>query len=138
MGCVRQTEVMSVEERVNEAEERLEDWIRNAVEETQQELFEGSDAILDDEELKELSRIDQKMKESGEGSLWADVEYQIYRSTDEGDGDSVALDTFGVPRLPDDVDVDDDLRETLNEALSEYGVELSNRVERQFESWLES
>lgn len=129
---------MSVEERVNEAEERLEDWIRNAVEETQQELFEGSDAILDDEELKELSRIDQKMKESGEGSLWADVEYQIYRSTDEGDGDSVALDTFGVPRLPDDVDVDDDLRETLNEALSEYGVELSNRVERQFESWLES
>lgn len=125
---------MSLDERVEEAEDKLEDWIRSAVEEAQQEVFQGEDAVLDDDELRELTRIDEEMKRSGEGSLWGDVEYQIHRSDD---GESVALDTFGVPRVPEDVDVDDALRERLNDALSDYGVELSERVESQFESWLD-
>lgn len=125
---------MSLDDRVEAAENKLEDWIRNAVEEAQKEVFKGDGAVLDESELRELARIDEEMKESGEGSLWGDVEYQIHRSDD---GDSVALDTFGVPRVPEDVDVDDDLRRRLNDALSEYGVELSRRVEQQFESWLD-
>ena len=127
---------MSLDDRVEAAEDELEHWIRNAVEEAQSEVFEGEDSVLDDDELRELARIDERMKQSGEGSLWADVEYQIHRAESE-DGDSVALDTFGVPRVPEDVDVDDDLRKRLNDALSEYGVELSERVESQFESWLD-
>ncbi len=128
---------MTVEDRVEEAEDLLEDWIRTAVEEAQEEVFKGDDAVLEDEELGELSRIDREMKESGEGSLWGDVEYQIYRAEDAAGEDSVALDTFGVPRIPEDADVDDGLRERLNDALSEYGVELSERVEDQFEDWVD-
>lgn len=127
---------MSVDERVEAAEGKLEDWIRNAVEEAQEEVFQGENAVLDEDELEQLARIDEQMKQSGEGSLWDGVEYQIHRVEDE-EGESVALDTFGVPRLPEDVDVDDRLRRRLNDALSEYGVELSERVESQFESWLD-
>ncbi|MFW5928901.1 MAG: DUF7539 family protein [Halobacteriota archaeon] len=124
---------MAVEERVSEAEDELEGWIKDAVEEAQREVF-GGDSTLTDDDLRKINELHREMRERGEDGIWGNVEYQIYRSEDDGE-EVVALDTFGVPRIPEDADVPEDDRERYNTVLSEYGVELSQRVERQFEEW---
>jgi len=120
--------------RMGEAEDRLPDWISNAVEEAQEQVFDGEK--LDEGDLREINEIDERLKRNGHGGLWGTVRYRIY--TEEGDdGDVVAIDTFGVPTIPPDADVgiDEETRQRYNDALTEYGVVVSERVEEQFEEW---
>jgi hypothetical protein len=123
---------------MEEAEKRLEGWIRHAVEEAQDEVFgAASDGRLDDSDLRTVNEADEALKERGEGGLWGSVRYRLY--VEEGDGgDRVALDTFGVPNIPpdlEDVAIDEEERRRYNDALSDYGVVVSRKVEEQFEDW---
>lgn len=126
---------MDIHRRIEDAEDRLEDWIRNAVEDAQQEVF--GDGRLDDDDLRRINEVDETLKERDDGGLWGTVQYRIYvEETEDGD-EVVSLDTFGVPSIPPDIDldVDEEKRERYNDALSDYGVVVSERVEEQFEDW---
>jgi hypothetical protein len=127
---------MDIHRRMEDAEDRLEDWIRNAVEGAQGEVFE--DGRLDEDDLRRINEVDEALKERGDGGLWGSVQYRIYTEETEDGDEIVSIDTFGVPSIPSDieaVDMDEEEREMYNDVLSDYGVEVSERVEEQFEDW---
>ncbi len=127
---------MDIHERMEDAEDRLEGWIKNAVEEAQREVF-GEEKRIDDGDLQTINEVDEALKKRGDDGLWGSVHYRIYtEENDEGD-EIVSIDTFGVPMIPPDVDVEmeKDRRETYNDILSDYGVAVSQKVEEQFEEW---
>jgi len=121
---------------MEDAEDRLEGWIRSAVEEAQNKVF--GDGRLDEGDLRRINEVDEALKNRREGGLWGTVQYRIYaEETDDGD-EVVSIDTFGVPSIPPDieaVEMDEERREMYNDVLSDYGVEVSEGVERRFEDW---
>lgn len=124
-------------QRMREARNLLERWIKNAVREAQQEVF-GEDPRLEEEDLRKINSVDEALKERGEEGLWGSVHYRIYTEENEDGEEVVSIDTFGVPMIPadlDSVDVGEDDRRTYNDVLSDYGVKVSQKVERQFEEW---
>lgn len=133
---------MEVEQQMKEAQDNLEDWVRRAVQVTQKELFKGDNARLDSDDVQKINKIDQALKKNGRQGIWGSVQYSLYTEETE-DGEQVRIDTFGVPLIPSDldgisVDVTEKERERYNNVLSEYGVKVSERIEKQFEEWIES
>ena len=124
-------------QRMREAENLLEQWIKKAVSEAQEEVF-GEDPRLQKEDLRRINEVDQALKERGEEGLWGSVHYRIYTQENEEGEEVVSIDTFGVPMIPADlgaVEVGEDDRKLYNDVLSDYGVKVSQRVEDQFEEW---
>lgn len=126
---------MDIHRRMEDAEDRLEEWIRNAVQEARDEVFR--DGRLDEDDLRRINEVDEKLKQTEDGGLWGSVQYRIYTEEDEDGNEVVSIDTFGVPSIPPDleVDIDEETRERYNDVLSDYGVKVSERVEEQFEEW---
>jgi hypothetical protein len=130
---------MDIHQRMEDAEDRLEDWIKNAVEEAQQEVF-GDAAGIDEGDLRTINEANEALKERGDDGLWGSVHYRIYTEENDEGEEIVSIDTFGVPSIPADldaVDVDEGTREQYNDVLSDYGVKVSQKVEEQFEEWRE-
>jgi hypothetical protein len=130
---------MDIHQRMEDAEDRLEDWIKNAVEEAQQEVF-GDAAGIDEGDLRTINEANEALKERGDDGLWGSVHYRIYTEENDDGEEIVSIDTFGVPSIPADldaVDVDEGTREQYNDVLSDYGVKVSQKVEQQFEEWRE-
>lgn len=130
---------MDIHQRMEDAEDRLEDWIKNAVEEAQQEVF-GDAAGIDEGDLRTINEANEALKERGDDGLWGSVHYRIYTEENDEGEEIVSIDTFGVPSIPADldaVDVDEGTREQYNDVLSDYGVKVSQKVEQQFEEWRE-
>jgi len=124
-------------QRMREAENLLEQWIKKAVREAQEEVF-SEDPRLEEGDLRKINRVDEVLKERGEEGLWGSVHYRIYTEENEEGEEIVSIDTFGVPMIPADlegVDVDEDDRRMYNDILSDYGVKVSQKVESQFEEW---
>ncbi|MDY7082438.1 MAG: hypothetical protein SXQ77_08570 [Halobacteria archaeon] len=133
---------MDVEERISEAEDNLEDWIRNAVNKTQEEMFKGDSAQLEKEEIMAINKIDKALKKEGRQGIWGSVQYSVYTEEDEDGDPTLKLDTFGVPIIPSDlsdvsVSIDEERRERFNNVLSEYGVKVSERIQEQFDEWVD-
>jgi len=127
---------MDIHERMEDAEDRLEDWIKSAVKDAQREVF-AEEKRIDDNDLQTINKVDETLKQRGDDGLWGSVHYRIYtEENDEGD-EIVSIDTFGVPMIPPDIDVEmeEDRREAYNDILSDYGVAVSQKVEEQFEEW---
>lgn len=127
---------METRQRMEEAQDNLEEWIKKAVQQAQQDVF-AEDERLDDSDLKNMKQVDKKLKEKGEDGLWGSVNYNIYIAEDEEGEDTVELETFGVPHIPEEIDIGDDKRQLYNDVLSDYGVALSEYVEKQFRTWKE-
>jgi len=128
---------MQPDQKMQEAESLLEDWIENAVKEAQQEVF-GEDPRLENEDLRRINEVNETLKQNGEEGLWGSVHYRIYTEEDEEGDERVSIDTFGVPMIPaevGEVDIEEDDRRTYNDILSDYGVKVSEKVEAQFEEW---
>lgn len=128
---------MRPDQKMQEAETLLEDWIRKAVKEAQQEVF-GEDPRLEQEDMRRINRVNEALKQQGGDGLWGSVHYRIYTEENEDSEEEVSIDTFGVPMIPADIegiDVDEDDRRTYNDILSDYGVKVSQKVEEQFEEW---
>ena len=126
---------MDIHRRMEDAEDRLEEWIKNAVEDAQEEILKGGD--LGEDDLRKINEVDEALKDRGDSGLWGSVRYRIYTEENEEGDEVVSIDTFGVPSIPPDLDVeiDEETRDRYNDVLSDYGVEVSERVEEQFEDW---
>ena len=128
---------MQPDQRMQEAENLLEDWIRNAVKEAQKEVF-GEDPRLEEDDMRRINKLNESLKQQGEEGLWGSVHYRIYTEEKEDGEEEVSIDTFGVPMIPAEVEgieVDEDDRRTYNDVLSDYGVKVSQKVEEQFDDW---
>lgn len=128
---------MQPDQKMQEAETLLEDWIKVAVKEAQQEVF-GEDPRLEQRDMRRINEVNEALKKQGEEGLWGSVHYRIYTEENEDGVDEVSIDTFGVPMIPADIegiDVEEDDRRTYNDILSDYGVKVSQKVEEQFEDW---
>lgn len=128
---------MQPDQKMEEAETLLEDWIKKAVKEAQQEVF-GEDPRLEQEDMRRMNEVNEALKKQGEEGLWGSVHYRIYTEENEDGEEVVSIDTFGVPMIPADIEginVDEDDRRTYNDILSDYGVKVSRKVEEQFEDW---
>jgi hypothetical protein len=128
---------MQPDQKMQEAETLLEDWIKVAVKEAQQEVF-GEDPRLEQRDMRRINEVNEALKKQGEEGLWGSVHYRIYTEENEDGVDEVSIDTFGVPMIPADIegiDVEEDDRRTYNDILSDYGVKVSQKVEEQFEEW---
>jgi hypothetical protein len=128
---------MQPDQKMQEAENLLEDWIRNAVKEAQREVF-GEDPRLEEDDMRRINKVNEALKQQGEEGLWGSVHYRIYTEKKEDGEEEVSIDTFGVPMIPAEVegiDVDEDDRRTYNDILSDYGVKVSQKVEEQFDDW---
>ena len=128
---------MQPDQKMQEAENLLEDWIRNAVKEAQREVF-GEDPRLEEDDMRRINKVNEALKQQGEEGLWGSVHYRIYTEEKEDGEEEVSIDTFGVPMIPAEVegiDVDEDDRRTYNDVLSDYGVKVSQKVEEQFDDW---
>jgi hypothetical protein len=128
---------MQPDQKMQEAENLLEDWIRNAVKEAQREVF-GEDPRLEEDDMRRINKVNEALKQQGEEGLWGSVHYRIYTEEKEDGEEEVSIDTFGVPMIPAEVegiDVDEDDRRTYNDVLSDYGVKVSQKVEEQFDEW---
>ncbi|MFP4589990.1 MAG: hypothetical protein ACLFMX_03110 [Halobacteriales archaeon] len=105
--------------------DRLDEWIYVARAEAFEELFEGSDPLLTDEEVRQLDRIDSRLsREEGRG-LWGTDEYAIVAAgtIDEESAPRVvctAHPQVPSPAYPGGDDVDEETRQRLDEALWEY------------------
>ncbi len=121
---------------MREAEDLLDDWIRNAVRTAQEEVVR-EDPRLADDDLSKINEINQTLKERGDGSIWGSVRYRLYTEETENGEEVVSIDTFGVPMIPPDIDVELDERtlRVYNDVLSDYGVRVSEEVEEQFHDW---
>jgi hypothetical protein len=130
---------MDLQDRMAAAQDRLEEWIANAVQEAQSEIFAGGDE-LEEEDVRRINRVDKALKERGDDGIWGSVDYKLYAAEGDDGEERVAIDTFGVPLIPSDVDelgvdISQEQRERYNEVLSEFGVTVSEKVESQFEEW---
>ena len=128
---------MQPDQKMQEAENLLEDWIRNAVKEAQREVF-GEDPRLEEDDMHRINKVNEALKQQGEEGLWGSVHYRIYTEEKEDGEEEVSIDTFGVPMIPAEVEgieVDEDDRRTYNDVLSDYGVKVSQKVEEQFDDW---
>lgn len=124
-------------QRMREAENLLEDWIKNAVKEAQEEVI-GEDPRIENDDLRRINAVNEAMKDGGGDGLWGSVHYRIYTEENDEGEEVVSIDTFGVPMIPanfDAVDVDESDRRTYNDVLSDYGVKVSQKVEEQFKEW---
>lgn len=105
--------------------DRLDGWLYEARSQAFTELFEGSDALLSEEELAVLDRIDSILsREEGRG-LWNSDEYGIVPTGTLDEESTPHVVCTAHPQLPEqgyprEGSLDDDLRGTLNEALWEY------------------
>jgi len=112
-------------ELLREIHERLDGWIYDARGAAFEELFEGPDSLVSEEELLLLDRLDSRLsRERGRG-LWGEDEYAIVGTgaLDEENTPRVVCTTH--PRVPEDAypgeeSLDDETRTTLDEALWEY------------------
>jgi len=130
----------SERELLREIRERLDGWIHDARGEAFAELFEGADALVSEEELLLLDRLDSRLsRERGQG-LWNEDEYAIVRTgvIDEENTPRVVCTIH--PRVPEDAypgeeSLDDETRATLDEALWEYCQRVVEITQQQLEEF---
>lgn len=127
---------------VREAREHLDEWVFEARDRAYDELFEGEDAVLDDEDVARLDWIDSRLsREEGRG-LWGADEYAVLPASepDLEDANVQVVCTYH-PQVPEyavrgESAIDDDTRERYNRALWDYAERVARLVEERMEAYL--
>lgn len=135
------TEFETERELLSTLRDRLDEWVYEARTEAFEELFEGSDAIISEEELRLLDRLDSRSsREQGQG-LWGSDEYAILQTgtLDEESTPRVVCTTH--PQIPEyahpgDETLDDATRARLNDALWEYCQRVVELTQKQLEAFV--
>lgn len=121
--------------------DRLDGWIREARERAYAEVFGGDDAVVSDEELRELDRIDSRLsREEGRG-LWEADEYGIVQTGTLDEESTPRVVCTSHPQLPTTAvpggrSLDDATRTTLNDALWEYSQRVVELTQERLEEFV--
>lgn len=126
---------------VQALQELLDEWVSEARVEAYAELFEGPDAVLTDEELATLDRIDSLLsREEGTGVWGTDTHAIIPAGTFEEESTPHVVCTY-YPQIPDyenqsTAPVDNETQEKLNEALWDYSERVVELVQQRLEKFV--
>ena len=129
-------------ESVRRAREHLEEWKFEARDRAYDERFDGPDAVVTDEELQLLDRIDSDLtRRSGEG-LWDADEYAIVLAGGADAGDARVVCTYH-PEIPyegfrGEESLSEATREELNDVLWDYAERVATLVEADLETFLQT
>lgn len=116
--------------------DRLDGWLYRAKERAFEELFEGPDALLTDEERRLLDGVDSRLsRRTGQG-LWNADEYGIVATGTLDEENTPRVVCTAHPRLPEEVypgegTLDAALRERLNDALWQYSQRVTELAQQE-------
>lgn len=127
-------------ERLRRARANLEGWTFEARDQAYAEFFEGSDAVLTDEELRLLDRIDSALARRGDAGVWGADAYGIVDRGQRGDGPQVVC--VYHPEIPDEGfpgigRLDEATRAELNDVLWEYAERVASLVQLELDAFLQ-
>lgn len=126
---------------LREVRDRLDGWLYEAREQAFAEVFEGDDAILGEEELRSLDRIDSALtRERGRG-VWNSDDYGIVRTGTLDEETTPRVVCTSHPRLPEYATreiggLDDETRRRLNDALWEYSERVVEHAQQRLEEFV--
>lgn len=108
---------------IREIRGRLDGWLFEAREEAYRELFEGPDAVLTEDELLILDRLDSRLSRAEGRGLWGVDEYAIIPTGSMDEESAPRVVCTNHPQVPEDLpraEAQPGLRTKLNETLWEY------------------
>ncbi|WP_254272514.1 DUF7539 family protein [Haloarcula marina] len=120
--------------------EQLDGWTYAARDSAYADLFEGASAVLTDEELALLDRIDADMvRRTGDG-LWNADEYGIVTAGGADDGPAVVC--IAHPEIPYDgyrgeESLDEPTREQLNDVLWDYAERVTRYLQTELDAFFD-
>jgi hypothetical protein len=127
---------------VRHARERLPEWVTDARSQVYAELFEGEDAVLDEEELRLLDRIDSDLTRRDGDGIWGADEYGIVVEGSLDIDEPQVVCTYH-PEIPyEGFRGEESLREStrreLNDVLWDYSERVSLLVQADLDEFLRS
>ncbi len=119
-----------------EAQDKVDEWLEEAVRETEKEMFLSGDPEIDFNQIKQIHEIDMEIRRNGGGGLWEDVNFEVHEENDD-----LTIESFGVPLIPQDIpggsmEIDEATRREYNDVLSDFGVEVSYKMDEKLQTWL--
>ena len=130
-------------ERLQQARDRLPEWIVSARDQAYEDLFEGANPVLDEAELGQLDRLDSELSRTRGRGLWGEAAYGIIETglADEETGPRVVC-TYH-PEIPyegirGESSLDEATREELNDILWEYSERVADHLQQQLDRYLSS
>ncbi len=128
-------------ELLEEVRDRLDSWLYRARERAFSELFEGPDALLTEQELRLLDRIDSRLNRDRGYGVWNADEYGIVPTgtMDEESAPRIVCTTH--PQLPTEAypgedALDAETRTKLNDALWEYSQRIVELAQQDLEEFV--
>lgn len=110
-------------DRLRDARQKLEEWIAVAREDAYEDVFEGSEAEVDEADLRTLDRLDSELSRNGDGIWGTDTYGVVAGGTREGASRPRVVCTYH-PQIPEAEpfarNVDDATTDRLNDALWTY------------------
>jgi len=128
--------------RIRNARGRLDAWKYDARDRAYAELFEGPDAVLDDDDLLLLDLIDSDLTRRGRGGLWDADEYGVIVSGAFETREPRVVCTYH-PEIPVDGfrgegRLSETERDDLNDVLWDYAERVAAIVQEDLDAFLRS
>jgi hypothetical protein len=128
-------------ERVRQAREHLPEWTFDARSRAYTDLFEGPEAVVTDDELGLLDRIDSALSRRGQGGLWGVDEYGVVVRGALGDAVPPGVVCTYHPEIPSEGfrgegSLDETTRERLNDVLWDYCERVATYLQDDLDAFL--
>ena len=121
--------------------DRLDEWMYRAKGRAFDELFEGDDAVVSDEELRSLDGLDSALSRRRGRGLWDVDDYGIVATGTLDEESTPRVVCTAHPRLPEEGypgagTLDDETRERLNDALWRYSQRVAGIAQQELEEFV--
>jgi len=130
-------------ERLQQARDRLPEWIVSARDQAYEDLFEGANPVLGEAELGQLDRLDSELSRTRGRGLWGEAEYGIIQTGLADEETSPRVVCTYHPEIPyegirGESSLDEATREELNDILWEYSERVADHLQQQLDRFLSS
>lgn len=132
----------SERELLRRARDHLDEWVVVARDRAYGELFEGDDAMLTDEKLRTLDRIDSDLARGGGDGIWGADSYGIVAGTTVSDESEFRVVCTYHPEIPyedyrGEESLDEPERDAFNDVLWEYGERVASYAQESLDAFVE-
>ncbi|WP_252700359.1 DUF7539 family protein [Natronosalvus vescus] len=124
------------------AQSHLDEWTNRARTAAYNELFEGDESILTDDDVQRLDALDSALERQGGDGVWGTDRYGIHTAGVTDSDMPLGVVCVYHPQITADsvlqggTGLDDETEERLNAALWEYSERVATRIEDYLEAFL--
>jgi len=136
------TEFPEERQLVLQARSHLTEWTNSARTTAYEELFEGEEPLLTEEELRLLDALDSELERQGGDGVWGTDQYGIHTAGSASTDAALGVVCVYHPQITRDSvlrgadDIDDETEERLNAALWRYSERVATLVEKELHDFL--